>query len=365
MLRVRAAVWRASRGFRTFPRAAVEVKNEPILAFREGSAERTELLEALDSLKGRTEEIPCVVGDEHVWTSDVRYQLSPFNHSHRVAKFCYADKDLINKAIEASVSARREWDLKPVQDRAQILFKAADIISGPRRAEILAKTMIGQVQESRDPDWTDPVPVRRRPCPGPSQTRSRSVADPVLVSCRPHPGQLQTLSWSVADPVLVRRRPSLIHALLVWLRFRTFPRAAVEVKNEPILAFREGSAERTELLEALDSLKGRTEEIPCVVGDEHVWTSDVRYQLSPFNHSHRVAKFCYADKDLINKAIEASVSARREWDLKPVQDRAQILFKAADIISGPRRAEILAKTMIGQVQESRDPDWTGTEEQRP
>ncbi|TMS01397.1 Delta-1-pyrroline-5-carboxylate dehydrogenase, mitochondrial [Larimichthys crocea] len=144
MLRVRAAVWRASRGFRTFPRAAVEVKNEPILAFREGSAERTELLEALDSLKGRTEEIPCVVGDEHVWTSDVRYQLSPFNHSHRVAKFCYADKDLINKAIEASVSARREWDLKPVQDRAQILFKAADIISGPRRAEILAKTMIGQ-----------------------------------------------------------------------------------------------------------------------------------------------------------------------------------------------------------------------------
>lgn len=60
---------------------------------------------------------------------------------------------------------------------------------------------------------------------------------------------MQTLSWSVADPVLVRRRPSLIHALLVWLRFRTFPRAAVEVKNEPILAFREGSAERTELLE--------------------------------------------------------------------------------------------------------------------
>lgn len=54
-------------------------------------------------------------------------------------------------------------------------------------------------------------------------------------------------------------------------------------------------------------------------------------------------------QDLINKAILASVAARREWDLKPVQDRAQILFKAADVISGPKRAEILAKTMIGQV----------------
>ncbi|XP_036956213.1 delta-1-pyrroline-5-carboxylate dehydrogenase, mitochondrial [Acanthopagrus latus] len=144
MLRVKTAVWQSWRGLRTFPCAAVEVKNEPILGFTEGSAERKELLKALDSLKGKTEEIPCVVGDEHVWTKDIRYQLSPFNHSHKVAKFCYADKELINKAILASVAARREWDLKPVQDRAQILFKAADTLSGPKRAEVIAKTMIGQ-----------------------------------------------------------------------------------------------------------------------------------------------------------------------------------------------------------------------------
>lgn len=56
-------------------------------------------------------------------------------------------QELINKAIVASVAARKEWDLRPVQDRAHILFKAADVISGPRRAEVLAKTMIGQVRE--------------------------------------------------------------------------------------------------------------------------------------------------------------------------------------------------------------------------
>ncbi|MEQ2189046.1 Delta-1-pyrroline-5-carboxylate dehydrogenase, mitochondrial [Goodea atripinnis] len=144
MLRVRVLLGRSWRGFKTWPSAAVEVKNEPILGFQKGSPERAELQKALDSLKGKTEEIPCVVGDEHVWTKDLRYQLSPFNHSHKVAKFCYADKELINKAIQASVAARKEWDLKPVQDRAQILFKAADIISGPKRAEIVAKTMIGQ-----------------------------------------------------------------------------------------------------------------------------------------------------------------------------------------------------------------------------
>ncbi len=59
-------------------------------------------------------------------------------------------QELINKAIVASVAARREWDLKPIQDRAQVLFKAADVIGGPRRAEILAKTMIGQVRRRRD-----------------------------------------------------------------------------------------------------------------------------------------------------------------------------------------------------------------------
>ncbi|KAI1890507.1 hypothetical protein AGOR_G00154410 [Albula goreensis] len=144
MLRVRAVLCQSLRSFRTSPCAAVEVKNEPILGFKEGSKERAELLKALQEVRNTTEEIPCVVGDEHIWTKDIRYQLSPFNHSHKVAKFCYADKDLLNRAIQASIAARREWDLKPIQDRAQVLFKAADIISGPKRAEVLAKTMIGQ-----------------------------------------------------------------------------------------------------------------------------------------------------------------------------------------------------------------------------
>ncbi len=82
----------------------MEVKNEPILGFKEGSKERSELetvkthlthclwcpdtlnmcvsdsgllcLQALRHLKGKTEEIPCVVGNEEVWTKDIRYQLS-------------------------------------------------------------------------------------------------------------------------------------------------------------------------------------------------------------------------------------------------------------------------------------------------
>uniref|UniRef100_A0A671FFC4 Delta-1-pyrroline-5-carboxylate dehydrogenase, mitochondrial n=1 Tax=Rhinolophus ferrumequinum TaxID=59479 RepID=A0A671FFC4_RHIFE len=124
--------------------------------------------------------------------------------------------------------------------------------------------------------------------------------------------------------------------------------SSLTVANEPILAFTQGSPEREALQKALKDLKGQTEAIPCVVGDEEVWTSNVQYQVSPFNHGHKVAKFCYADKALLNKAIEAALAARKEWDLKPVADRAQIFLKAADMLSGPHRAEILAKTMVGQ-----------------
>ncbi|XP_069431229.1 delta-1-pyrroline-5-carboxylate dehydrogenase, mitochondrial [Ovis canadensis] len=124
--------------------------------------------------------------------------------------------------------------------------------------------------------------------------------------------------------------------------------SSVQVANEPVLAFTQGSPERDALQKALKELKGQTEAIPCVVGDEEVWTSDVRYQASPFNHGHKVAKFCYADKALLHRAIGAALAARREWDLKPVADRAQVFLKAADLLSGPRRAEVLAKTVVGQ-----------------
>ncbi|PNJ27154.1 ALDH4A1 isoform 6, partial [Pongo abelii] len=115
-------------GLRWKHTSSLKVANEPVLAFTQGSPERDALQKALKDLKGQTEAIPCVVGDEEVWTSDVRYQVS----------------SLLNKAIEAALAARKEWDLKPIADRAQIFLKAADMLSGPRRAEILAKTMVGQ-----------------------------------------------------------------------------------------------------------------------------------------------------------------------------------------------------------------------------
>ncbi|XP_017650779.1 delta-1-pyrroline-5-carboxylate dehydrogenase, mitochondrial isoform X2 [Nannospalax galili] len=100
-----ARAWRGA-GLQRKHVSSLKVANEPILAFTQGSPERDALQKALRDLKGQTEAIPCVVGDEEVWTSDVQYQLSPFNHGHKVAKFCYADKG--KTVIQAEIDAAAE-----------------------------------------------------------------------------------------------------------------------------------------------------------------------------------------------------------------------------------------------------------------
>ena len=48
------------------------------------------------------------------------------------------------------------------------------------------------------------------------------------------------------------------------------------------------------------------------------------------------------------KAIETSQKAFRLWDATPLEKRAEIFIRAADLIRGKHRADILAATMLGQ-----------------
>jgi len=118
--------------------------------------------------------------------------------------------------------------------------------------------------------------------------------------------------------------------------------------NEPILSFAPGSSERAELRAALKKIEAETREIPIIIGGQEVRTENVRFQVSPYNHQQKIAKYYWADKDLVTKAADAAVAAQHEWEHRPLRDRVQIFLKAADMIKGPRRAEVLASTMAGQ-----------------
>lgn len=41
----------------------------------------------------------------------------PHNHKQKIAKFYYANADLIKKAIDTAVQAQQKWDRVPIKER--------------------------------------------------------------------------------------------------------------------------------------------------------------------------------------------------------------------------------------------------------
>ena len=57
-------------------------------------------------MESTCKDIPIIVGGEEIRNENVRYQVSPYNHSQKIAKYYWADKDLLTKAADAAVAAQ-------------------------------------------------------------------------------------------------------------------------------------------------------------------------------------------------------------------------------------------------------------------
>ncbi|XP_037933476.1 delta-1-pyrroline-5-carboxylate dehydrogenase, mitochondrial-like [Teleopsis dalmanni] len=121
-----------------------------------------------------------------------------------------------------------------------------------------------------------------------------------------------------------------------------------EIKNEPILEYKKGSAERSQLEKALKTATAACEEIPIVVGGKEIRTDNVVYQVMPHNHSHKLSKFYYADSKIIQNAIKVAVETQKKWDRTPLNERLTIWERAADLMAGKYRQDLNAATMLGQ-----------------
>lgn len=65
-----------------------------------------------------------------------------------MANYRWANENHLNDAINASLAARKEWDRTCPNFRADIFDKAADLLAGEFRAEICARTMVGQAKNA-------------------------------------------------------------------------------------------------------------------------------------------------------------------------------------------------------------------------
>ena len=129
-----------STGFYQVP----QPKNEPVLNYAPGSAERKALETALAKARATQLDVPMYIGAEEVRTGNLKRMAPPHDHAHTLGHFHRGDKSHVEQAINAALAAKPLWENLSWENRASIFLKAADLLAGPYRYEMNAATMLGQ-----------------------------------------------------------------------------------------------------------------------------------------------------------------------------------------------------------------------------
>ena len=118
--------------------------------------------------------------------------------------------------------------------------------------------------------------------------------------------------------------------------------------NDSNKTYLPGSPERAELKARLAQMSSERIEIPVVIGGREIRTGRVEHVVMPHDHGHVLADWHAAEAVHVQQAIEAALKARREWASWPLQDRAAVFLRAAELLATTWRATLNASTMLGQ-----------------
>ncbi|MEU1429912.1 L-glutamate gamma-semialdehyde dehydrogenase [Nocardia sp. NPDC005746] len=119
--------------------------------------------------------------------------------------------------------------------------------------------------------------------------------------------------------------------------------------NEPVHTYAPGSRERELLAGRLAELSAEAVEVPLVIGGKHQPGAGERREIvMPHRRRHVLGTYANTTHDEARAAIAAATAAAPGWRAMPFEERAAILLRAADLLSGPWRETIAAATMLGQ-----------------
>ncbi|KAL9007159.1 MAG: hypothetical protein Q9188_000093 [Gyalolechia gomerana] len=122
-----------------------------------------------------------------------------------------------------------------------------------------------------------------------------------------------------------------------------------KVENENNRHYIKGSPDRKGLEAALRGYE-QAREIPDIVNgkEQQVQRSGSTIQRNPSKHDQVLCRYNKPTGADVSKAIDAALAAKPVWEAMPFADRAAVFLKAADLVSGKYRYEIMAATMAGQ-----------------
>lgn len=119
--------------------------------------------------------------------------------------------------------------------------------------------------------------------------------------------------------------------------------------NEPVLDYAPGSPERASLEVALAQIGAEQVELPHTIGGKRVMGGGRAVAVrQPHAHKKVLGTLKNATVEDAQAAVQAAKDAAPGWRELSFDDRAAILLKAADLLSGPYRARMNAATMLGQ-----------------
>ncbi len=119
--------------------------------------------------------------------------------------------------------------------------------------------------------------------------------------------------------------------------------------NEPVKSYAPGSPEKAELKKELALKSDQHTEVPVVIGGERIFTGETSFSaVCPHNHQKKLSTVHFADKILLQKAIDTAVKAQKTWAELPLSERAGVFLKAADLLATKYRSAMNVATMIGQ-----------------
>lgn len=119
--------------------------------------------------------------------------------------------------------------------------------------------------------------------------------------------------------------------------------------NEPVRSYAPGTPERASLQAALAEVGGTHHEITVTIdGARHVAGGTPFDVVAPHDHAHVLGTGGNATREDAKAGVEAALRAAPAWRSLPFDERAAVLLRAADLLSGPWRDRMNAATMLGQ-----------------